>query len=70
MTPWSRRAPTSARGYSTYLKKINKEHAAILAAITRGNAKVAKNALIAHREESLHRHRTMLDEPANSETED
>ncbi|MGO7837994.1 FCD domain-containing protein, partial [Rhizobium johnstonii] len=38
----------SARGYSTYLKKINKEHAAILAAITQGDAKAAKAALIVH----------------------
>lgn len=60
----------SARGYSTYLKKINKEHAAILAAITQGDAKAAKAALIVHLEESLHRYRTMLDEPASSETED
>ncbi|RWX04268.1 FadR family transcriptional regulator [Rhizobium leguminosarum] len=59
----------SARGYSTYLKKINKEHAAILAAITQGDAKAAKAALIAHLEESLHRYRTMLNEPTSSETE-
>ncbi|WP_027686583.1 FadR/GntR family transcriptional regulator [Rhizobium leguminosarum] len=59
----------SARGYSTYLKKINKEHAAILAAITQGDAKAAKTALIAHLEESLHRYRTMLNEPTSSETE-
>lgn len=60
----------SARGYSGYLKKINKEHAAILAAITQGDVKAAKNALITHLEESLHRYRTMLDEPADSEAVD
>ncbi|MBB3612486.1 DNA-binding FadR family transcriptional regulator [Rhizobium sp. BK602] len=58
----------SARAYNSYLKKINKEHAAILAAITQGDAKAAKSALAAHLEESLNRYRAMLDEPASSET--
>ncbi len=57
----------SARTYQTYLKKINKEHAVILAAITQGDAKAAKNALALHLEESLNRYRAMLDEPASSE---
>jgi GntR family transcriptional regulator, transcriptional repressor for pyruvate dehydrogenase complex len=58
----------SARTYKTYIKKINKEHAAILAAITQGDAKAAKNALALHLEESLNRYRAMLDEPVSSET--
>ncbi|HXV31632.1 MAG TPA: FadR/GntR family transcriptional regulator [Sinorhizobium sp.] len=58
----------SNRDYKTYLKKINKEHAAILAAITQGDPKAAKQALVAHLEESLNRYRLMLDEPASSET--
>ncbi|UJW77630.1 FadR/GntR family transcriptional regulator [Rhizobium sp. SL42] len=58
----------SSRAYSAYLKKINKEHAAILAAITQGDAKAAKVALAAHLEESLIRYRAMLDEPFANET--
>lgn len=58
----------SARTYQTYLKKINKEHAAILAAITQGDVKSAKSALAAHLEESLNRYRAMLDEPQIVET--
>lgn len=53
-----------------YLKKINREHAAILAAITQGDAKAAKQALVAHLEESLTRYRGMLDEPAGSAAEE
>lgn len=58
----------SARTHQTYLKKINKEHAAILAAITQGDVKSAKSALAAHLEESLNRYRAMLDEPQIVET--
>ncbi|MEK1932677.1 MAG: FadR/GntR family transcriptional regulator [Pararhizobium sp.] len=57
----------SARTYQTYLKKINKEHSVILAAITQGDPRAAKNALALHLEESLNRYRAMLDEPASSE---
>lgn len=57
----------SARTYQSYLKKINKEHAAIMSAITQGDVKAAKNALAQHLEESLNRYRTMLDEPASTE---
>lgn len=53
----------SGRSYSAYLKKINKEHAAILAAITQGDAKAARQALAAHLEESLNRYRAVLAEP-------
>jgi len=53
----------SSGAYQTYLKKINKEHAAILSAITQGDVKGAKNALAQHLEESLVRYRTMLEEP-------
>lgn len=60
----------SGRSYSAYLKKINKEHAAILSAITQGDAKAAKNALAAHLEESLNRYRLMLDEPSSNETDE
>lgn len=48
-----------------YLKKIGKEHAAILGAIMEGDAKAAKAALASHLEESLNRYRAMLDEPAS-----
>ena len=51
-----------------YMKKINKEHAAILAAITQGDPKAAKQALIVHLEESLNRYRLMLHEPVSAET--
>lgn len=58
------------RSYKAYLRKISKEHAAILSAITQGDAKAAKQALAAHLEESLNRYSAMLDEPAGSEAED
>nr|WP_153441951.1 FadR/GntR family transcriptional regulator [Sinorhizobium terangae] len=60
----------SARTYRTYLRKINKEHAAIFAAITQGDPRAAKNALAAHLEESLNRYRAMLDEPLITEVAD
>lgn len=47
-----------------------REHAAILAAITQGDPKAAKQALVAHLEESLNRYRALLDEPAGSEGDD
>lgn len=53
-----------------YLKKINREHAAILAAVTQGDPKAAKQALVAHLEESLNRYRALLDEPTGSEGDD
>ena len=53
------------RASRSYLKKINKEHAMILAAITQGDAKAARNALVAHLEESLNRYRSLLEEPAS-----
>lgn len=58
----------SLRTRQAYLKKINREHAAILAAIMQGDAKGAKHALTQHLEESLNRYRAMLDEPASHET--
>lgn len=60
----------SVRASGGYLKKINKEHAAILGAITQGDVKAAKQALVVHLEESLNRYRAMLDEPAGSEAGD
>ena len=60
----------SGRAQNAYLKKINREHAAILAAITQGDAKAARQALAAHLEESLDRYRAMLDEPAGSDADD
>lgn len=60
----------SSRAQQTYLKKINKEHASILAAITQGDVKAAKTALAQHLEESLNRYRAMLDEPASMEHAD
>lgn len=58
----------SSRSYNAYLKKVNKEHATILAAITRGDVKAAKQALSAHLEESLNRYRAMLSEPLDQRT--
>ncbi|CAN7656331.1 FadR/GntR family transcriptional regulator [Pararhizobium sp. LjRoot235] len=60
----------SSGTYQTYLKKINKEHAAILAAITQGDVKGAKNALAQHLEESLVRYRAMLEESLPAEIAD
>jgi GntR family transcriptional repressor for pyruvate dehydrogenase complex len=60
----------SSGAYQTYLKKINKEHAAILAAITQGDVKGAKNALAQHLEESLVRYRAMLEESLPAEIAD
>ena len=57
------RRPISAS--RNYLKKINREHAAILAAITQGDPHAARHALVAHLEESLNRYRALLDEPAS-----
>lgn len=57
----------SARSQGNYLKKINREHAAILSAITQGDVKAARNAMAAHLEESLNRYRAMLNEPASEE---
>ncbi|WOC15603.1 FadR/GntR family transcriptional regulator [Pseudochrobactrum sp. MP213Fo] len=51
----------------SYIKKINKEHATILGAITQGDVKGAKIALAQHLEESLNRYRSMLDEPVERE---
>ena len=50
--------------YRAYLKKINREHAAILGAITQGDAKGARNALAQHLEESLDRYRRLLETEA------
>ena len=58
----------SGRSRSAYLKKIGKEHAAILGAITQGDAKAARQALAAHLEESLNRYRALLAEPAETKT--
>lgn len=46
----------------TYLRKINREHAGILTAITKGDPNAARNALSAHLEESLGRYREILEE--------
>lgn len=58
----------SSRTYSAYLRKVNKEHAAILSAITQGDVKAARNAMRQHLEESLTRYRAMLDEPTSRRT--
>lgn len=52
----------SCNSHSSYLRKVNKEHAAILAAITQGDPKAAQQALAAHLEESLNRYRAQLNE--------
>lgn len=46
----------------TYLKKLSSDHAAILTAITLGDAKAARAALTRHLEESLDRYRRLLGE--------
>ena len=50
-------------GRGGYRRKIASEHAAILSAITQGDAKAATQALVAHLDESLDRYRSMLAEP-------
>jgi len=49
-------------GGQAYVKKVNKEHASILAAITQGDVKAAKAAMTQHLEESLARYRKLLEE--------
>ncbi|QEL22995.1 FadR family transcriptional regulator [Bosea sp. F3-2] len=49
-------------GGPAYLKKVNKEHAGILAAITQGDVKAARAAMTQHLEESLARYRKLLEE--------
>lgn len=43
-----------------YLKKINKEHASILGAVTQGDAKAARTAMEQHLQESLERYTATL----------
>jgi DNA-binding FadR family transcriptional regulator len=45
-----------------YLKKLSSDHAAILSAITRGDPKAARAALVRHLEESLERYKRLLNE--------
>ena len=47
---------------AAYLRKINREHAAIFAAITQGDPNAARIALSTHLEESLERYRKVLKE--------
>jgi len=49
-------------GGPAYIKKVNKEHASILAAITQGDVKAAKAAMAQHLEETLGRYRKLLDD--------
>jgi DNA-binding FadR family transcriptional regulator len=56
-----------ANGRDAYVKKISREHGAILAAITQGNANAARKALSQHLEESLVRYRRLLDSNAGSQ---
>lgn len=49
-------------GGQAYVRKVNKEHASILAAITQGDVKAAKAAMTQHLEESLARYRKLLEE--------
>ena len=52
------------------LAMLMKYREPFLAAITQGDPKAAKQALVAHLEESLTRYRAMLDEPAGSAAEE
>ncbi|CAH1667001.1 FadR family transcriptional regulator [Hyphomicrobiales bacterium] len=51
-------------GGQAYVRKVNKEHASILAAITQGDVKAAKTAMTQHLEESLARYRKLLEAEA------
>ena len=56
----------STQGRDAYVKKISREHGAILSAIIQGNAKAARTALRQHLEESLVRYRRLLDSEAGA----
>ncbi|MFB2551302.1 FadR/GntR family transcriptional regulator [Ensifer soli] len=60
----------SGRAPAAYRKRIGREHAALLAAITQGDAKAARQTLVAHLEESLTRYRHMLEAPAAADGRD
>lgn len=47
-------------GHRAYLNKINREHGAILSAITQGDGKAARSAVRQHLEESMVRYRRLL----------
>lgn len=49
-------------GGKAYVRKVNKEHASILAAITQGDVKAARTAMTQHLEESLARYRKLLED--------
>lgn len=57
-----------AQGREAYVKKISREHGAILSAIMQGNAKAARSALRQHLEESLVRYRRLIDTDTGSKT--
>jgi GntR family transcriptional repressor for pyruvate dehydrogenase complex len=56
----------STQSRDAYVKKISREHGAILSAIIQGNAKAARTALRQHLEESLVRYRRLLDSEGTS----
>ena len=60
----------STQGRDAYVKKISREHGAILSAIIQGNAKAARTALRQHLEESLVRYRRLLDSEAGQQAPD
>lgn len=54
------------QGRDAYVKRISREHGAILSAITRGSANAARKALRQHLEESLLRYRRLLNSDPES----
>lgn len=55
----------SQQGRENYVKKISREHGAILAAIMQGDSKAGRTAMRRHLEESLVRYRRLLDNEAS-----
>jgi GntR family transcriptional regulator, transcriptional repressor for pyruvate dehydrogenase complex len=51
----------SQQGRESYVKRISREHGAVLSAIMQGDAKAARTAMRRHLEESLVRYRRLLD---------
>ncbi|MFK0333939.1 FadR/GntR family transcriptional regulator [Rhizobium sp. NPDC090275] len=52
----------SGRAHTNYVKKINREHGSIVAAITQGDSKAARHAMDVHLSESLNRYRALLED--------
>lgn len=64
-----KRRLTTGKTKAALMKKIHREHASILAAITERDPQAARKALVAHLEGSLNRYRLLLTEPKAGATE-